>query len=67
VASVAGAVATRTWQVESGNDWTRFGEAVSPWFGSLRSWLRDPAERDWTGVMRRVATDLGAWAKAADA
>jgi Flp pilus assembly protein TadD len=67
VGSLAGAVGTPTWQVESGNDWTRFGEAVSPWFGSLRSSLREPAERDWTGVMRRVAADLEAWAKAAGA
>jgi hypothetical protein len=62
VSSLAGAVGVRTWQVDSGSDWTVFGGRVSPWFGSVEVESRGAGERSWGPVLERVARRLAAWA-----
>ena len=62
VASLAGAVGTPAWQVDSGSDWTPFGAERSPWFPSLRVMRKGPLERDWQPVIGRVAAAVTAWA-----
>jgi tetratricopeptide (TPR) repeat protein len=55
VSSLAGAVGVRTWQVDSGSDWTAFGEDRSPWFPSIELVRRQADEPDWNRVMTEIA------------
>ncbi len=59
VSSMAGAVGRPTWQVDSGSDWTRFGELRSPWFPSIRVVARAAADPGWLTVMETVQAELG--------
>ena len=61
VSSLAGAVGTPTIQVDSGSDWTAFGEDRSPWLTSLRIARKHDFEQPWGVVLDRVAGDLAAW------
>lgn len=62
VSSLAGAVGTRTWQIDGGSDWTAFGEERSPWSPSVRVNRKGVGESGWDGVMQRTAAALGHWA-----
>jgi hypothetical protein len=57
VSSLAGAVGTRTWQVDAGGDWSAFGGASSPWLPAIRMVRRDAGER-WDSVLERLAREL---------
>ncbi|MEO8449716.1 MAG: N-acetylglucosaminyltransferase, partial [Gemmatimonadota bacterium] len=54
ISSLAGAVGARTWQVDSGSDWTIGGERASPWFPTVEVVPRRLPE-SWDAVMDRVA------------
>ncbi len=57
VVALAGACGLPTWQVDSGSEWSVFGEDRSPWFPSVRlAWL--DREKGWSEVLARVAGDL---------
>ena len=58
VSSLAGALGRPTWQIDSGSDWTAFGEPRSPWFPSLRVVGRHPADPDWDRVIETVRAEL---------
>ena len=58
VSSLAGALGLPTWQIDSGSDWTAFGECRSPWFPSLRVVGRTPADPDWDRVIETVRAEL---------
>jgi hypothetical protein len=58
VSSLAGALGSETWQVESGNDWSAFGESRSPWLPSIRLFRRAPGEPGWDGTLRALADAL---------
>jgi hypothetical protein len=58
VSSLAGAVGALTWQVDSGSDWTAFGEARSPWFPRIELLQKRTADADWGPVMRAAADRL---------
>ncbi len=60
VSSIAGALGRPTWQMDSGSDWTAFGERGSPWFPSLTLVRRAPDEAGWGGVIERIRAGLGA-------
>ena len=59
VSSLAGAIGVPTIQVDSGSDWTAFGETRSPWFPSIEVAARRAEEADWGRVMAEVAGRLG--------
>ncbi len=59
VSSLAGAVGRPTWQVDSGSDWTVFGESRSPWFPTVRVVARTAADEGWGRVMETVQAELG--------
>jgi hypothetical protein len=59
VTSLAGAVGLPTWQVDSGSDWTVFGEQRSPWFPAVSVVAKRAADADWSTVMSTVADTLG--------
>jgi len=58
VSSLAGAVGCPTWQVDSGSDWTVFGEARSPWFPSIRVAALRPGEADHGRIMAEIRAGL---------
>ncbi len=58
VSSLAGAVGRPTWQLDSGSDWTVFGEPRSPWFPSIQVVARRPDELDWAGALERLGEGL---------
>ncbi len=58
VSSLAGALGRPTWQVDSGSDWTTFGEPRSPWFPTVRVIGRTPSDPDWSGVIDQVRVEL---------
>lgn len=58
VSSLAGAVGRPTWQLDSGSDWTVFGEARSPWFPTVAVAARRPDETDWTSALDRIRDGL---------
>lgn len=60
VSSLAAALGRPTWQMDSGSDWTVFGERVSPWFPTLTVVRRSPMESGWRGVVDAVVAELGA-------
>lgn len=62
VSSLAGAVGARTWQVDSGSDWTAFGENRSPWFPSITVMRKGAGERSFGPLLERVALVLASWA-----
>ena len=66
VTSLSGAVGTTTWQVDSGSDWTVFGENRSPWFPAVRVIRRAPAADDWAAVMRELSDSIRAGPAQAD-
>jgi hypothetical protein len=55
ITSFAGAAGVPTWQVDSGSDWTVFGEDRSPWFPSIRVLRKPPLDRDWGPVLSQAA------------
>lgn len=61
VSSLAGAVGTPTWELDSGSDWTVFGGERSPWFGSLRVVRKGVGEGGWETGLVRLATRLSGW------
>jgi hypothetical protein len=61
VSSVAGAVGVRSWEVDSGSDWTALGERVSPWFPSLTVVRKGPG--GWEAALATVAEALRHWAQ----
>lgn len=61
VSSIAGAVGTRTWQIDSGSDWTAFGEDTNPWMPSLGLIRKGTSEAGWEGAMDRLAATLQDW------
>ncbi len=67
VSSFAGAVGTRTWQVDSGSDWTALGEPGSPWFPSIGVVRPAGSDRLWSEVLARVGSELGVWTREAAA
>jgi tetratricopeptide (TPR) repeat protein len=67
VSSFAGAVGTRTWQVDSGSDWTALGEPGSPWFPSIGVVRAAGSGRGWGEVLARVGSELGVWTREAAA
>lgn len=54
VSSLSGAVGVRTWQMDSGSDWTTFGEARSPWFPSIEILTKRPSEGGWGQVVDEI-------------
>jgi hypothetical protein len=67
VSSGAGAVGTRSWEVESGSDWTVLGAGDrSPWFPSLRVVRKGPGPGGWTSAVTAVAEELRAWASSGE-
>ncbi len=62
VSSLAGALGARTWQVDSGSDWTAFSEPRSPWFPSITVNRKAPDERSFGPVLQRLALELAEWA-----
>ena len=62
VSSLAGAVGARTWQVDSGSDWTAFGEDRSPWFPSITVMRKGAGERSFGPLLERLAQVLASWA-----
>ncbi len=63
VSSLAGAVGTPTWLVDSGSDWSSFGEDRSPWFPSIQVARKMSEERTFGPVVERVALELAGWAR----
>ncbi len=61
VSSLAGAVGARTWQVDSGSDWTALGEARSPWFPSITVIRKGAGERSFGPLLERLAGELAHW------
>ena len=61
VSSLAGAVGTPTVQVDSGSDWTAFGEDRCPWMTSVRLVRKDDFEQGWGPVLERVSQELAEW------
>lgn len=57
VSSLAGATGVRTWQTDSGNDWTVFGRDRSPWWPTI-ALRRKGQGGDWGAVLQTVATEL---------
>jgi hypothetical protein len=57
VGAIAGATGVPTWQVDSGSDWTAFGEETSPWFPTLRL-VCPRAGESWEGIAARLARML---------
>jgi hypothetical protein len=64
VDSMAGALGVTTWQVDSGSDWSAFGEDRSPWFPSIRVRRKRPgaAEAGWIALLNQLAEELTVWA-----
>lgn len=62
VASLAGAVGVRTWQLDSGVGWTWHGEDRSPWFPSIARVRRPHGADGWTRTFLALAEDLSALA-----
>ncbi len=58
VSSMAAALGRPTWQMDSGSDWTVFGERVSPWFPSLTVVRRAPDESGWLTVVGDIRAEL---------
>ena len=58
VSSLAGALGCPAWQIDSGSDWTVFGEPRSAWFPSIRVVARAPADEDWGRVVATVRAEL---------
>jgi Tfp pilus assembly protein PilF len=58
VSSLAGLVGIDTWELDTGADWTAFGEHRSPWLPAIRLARRAPSTPDWEPVIRTVAADL---------
>ncbi len=58
VSSMAGALGCPAWQVDSGSDWTVFGEPRSPWFPSIRVAARAATDEDWGRVVATVRAEL---------
>lgn len=61
VSSLAGAVGTPTWLIDSGSDWSSFGEDRSPWFPSIQVFRKGAGEAAFGPVVERVASDLARW------
>lgn len=61
VSSFAGAVGAPTVQLDSGSDWTTFGEDRSPWLPSLRLVRKGFGEASWDPALDRLAGRLAAW------
>jgi tetratricopeptide (TPR) repeat protein len=59
VTSLAGAVGVPTWQIDSGSDWTVFGEDRSPWFPSVRVVRKGPDDPDWTAAVGTAVAEVG--------
>lgn len=55
VSSIAGAVGTPTFQLDSGSDWTVAGGTRSPWFPSVSVIRKAPGSPDWNEVIRETA------------
>ena len=62
VCAMAGAVGTRTWQVDSGNDWSAFGEDRSAWFPSIAIARKGAGDASFGPVVERLAAELTHWA-----
>ncbi len=62
VSSIAGAVGARTWQLDSGSDWTALGEDRSPWAPSVRMIRKGVGQSGWAGAIDRLAATLSHWA-----
>ena len=60
VSSLAGALGRPTWQMDSGSDWTVFGERRSLWFPSLTVVRRGPDEAGWSSVVEEIRPELAA-------
>ncbi|MGE0441749.1 MAG: tetratricopeptide repeat protein [Gemmatimonadales bacterium] len=58
VSSLAGALGRPTWQLDSGSDWTVFGEARSPWFPTIRVVAKRPFETDWGRPVAEIRSNL---------
>ena len=59
VVALAGAAGVPTWQVDSGSEWSVFGEDRNPWLPAVRmAWL-DRTE-GWEGLLARVAGEVTA-------
>ena len=61
VSSIAGAVGTRAWQLDSGSDWTALGEDRSPWSPSVRLIRKGAGEAGWEAATERLAATLRHW------
>src|SRR5262249_50690618 len=58
VSSLAGLVGIDTWELDTGADWTAFGEDRSPWLPAIRLARRAPSTQDWEPTLRAVAADV---------
>ncbi|MFN0181433.1 MAG: tetratricopeptide repeat protein [Gemmatimonadales bacterium] len=58
VSSLAAGLGIETWQLESGNDWTLFGEDRSPWLPALRAFRRERDRLDWQAPVGQVREAL---------
>jgi Tfp pilus assembly protein PilF len=53
VAALAGAVGTEVLEVDSGIDWTAFGQSRSPWLPAIQV-IRRPGGEPWSAAIREV-------------
>ncbi len=67
VSSLAGAAGVPTWQIDNGGDWTAHGEDRSPWFPSVQVVRRSFGTTNWGPVVERIAADLVALQRRAEA
>jgi len=58
VSSLAGAVGCKTWQMDSGSDWTVFGGVSSPWFPAIEVARTAAPGAGWAGVVERIRAGL---------
>ena len=59
VVALAGAAGVPTWQVDSGSEWSVFGEDRNPWLPTVRmAWL--DRKEGWEGLLARVAGEVTA-------
>ena len=57
VVALAGGSGVSTWQVDSGSEWSVFGEDRNPWLPAVRmAWLE--RNQGWESLLARVAAEL---------
>ncbi|MEZ5669618.1 MAG: hypothetical protein R3F55_19690 [Alphaproteobacteria bacterium] len=58
VAELAGALGVPVWRFGPQSDFTLLGSGSRPWFPSMRVFTKPDAERDWSALFERMASEL---------